>query len=260
MRTEGAGQVAVLLAVATLVSLLLVAALSEAKNTNGSRDETSSSEGGALFSVLGRHLSSVLSQSDTADVDMASEKQYLERLQRGNRLSSGRSDNNSSWWLPPSPTRHRHHHGRGRPHRSHHHNSTAAGHEVCYGPNEVLIVIAITCAVNFAFIFGIMTVVHFCNIRNHSQLHSAAALSKLVSAGHADSLTLVADGRCPSKGRRNSCEPCSASASMTMLLLPDVDAEEEAVATPEQWYPGSRNINYQALSQAHSMEDLHILE
>jgi len=35
MRTESAGQVAVLLAVATLVSLLLVAALSaEAKNTN----------------------------------------------------------------------------------------------------------------------------------------------------------------------------------------------------------------------------------
>jgi hypothetical protein len=40
MRTESAGQVAVLLAVATLVSLLLVACLSaEAKNTNRTSGE-----------------------------------------------------------------------------------------------------------------------------------------------------------------------------------------------------------------------------
>ncbi|CAB3387496.1 Hypothetical predicted protein, partial [Cloeon dipterum] len=200
-----------------------------------------------LFSVLGRHLSSV-------------EASEPEQQQRGR---GGRPDNSSVWWLPSSPTRHRHHHGRGRPHRSGH-NATAAtgGPNVCYGPNEVLIVIAVTCAVNFAFIFGIMTVVHLCNIRNHAHIHSAAALSKLVSAGHADSITLVADGRCPAKARRRSCEPC-ASASMTMLLLPDLEVDEEAGggSTTPGWYPSkTRNGNYQALSQAHSMEDLHILE
>jgi len=47
---------------------------------------------------------------------------------------------------------------------------------------------------------------------------------------------------------------------MTMLLLPELEVDEEAAAAPVEWYPGSRNTNYQALSQAHSMEDLHILE
>lgn len=145
------------------------------------------SENEALLTVLGRHLSSVLSQSDAPELEAASEKLYLEQQQRaGGRGGSSRPDNASAWWLPSSPTRHRHHHGRGRPHRSHHNTTGGGGRgapEVCYGPNEVLIVIAVTCAVNFAFIFGIMTVVHFCNIRNHTKTHSAAALSHLVSAG-----------------------------------------------------------------------------
>jgi hypothetical protein len=48
-----------------------------------------------------------------------------------------------------------------------------------------------------------------------------------------------------------------------MLLLPELEleaADEEVAASAVQWYPGNKNTNYQTLSQAHSMEDLHILE
>ena len=36
-------------------------------------------------------------------------------------------------------------------------------HELCYNTNQVLVIIAVTCAVNFAFIFIVMTLVHVCN-------------------------------------------------------------------------------------------------
>ncbi|KDR10283.1 hypothetical protein L798_15650 [Zootermopsis nevadensis] len=34
---------------------------------------------------------------------------------------------------------------------------------MCYSTNQVLLIIAVTCAVNFAFIFVVMTLVHVCN-------------------------------------------------------------------------------------------------
>jgi hypothetical protein len=34
---------------------------------------------------------------------------------------------------------------------------------MCYSTNQVLLVIAITCGVNFAFIFFVMTLVNLCN-------------------------------------------------------------------------------------------------
>jgi hypothetical protein len=43
------------------------------------------------------------------------------------------------------------------------HSRRLASHDACYSTNQVLLVIAITCAVNFAFIFIVMTLVHVCN-------------------------------------------------------------------------------------------------
>jgi hypothetical protein len=116
-----------------------------------------------------------------------------------------------TWWshgvsssAPSSPqTHHRHHHnGDRRLRHQHPHQTQNTGQnsstennlnssaminnnnnlsETCYGPNEVLLIIAITCAVNFAFIFGVMTIVHLCNIRNNH--HSHESLTSIVSLG-----------------------------------------------------------------------------
>jgi hypothetical protein len=43
------------------------------------------------------------------------------------------------------------------------HSRRLASHDACYSTNQVLLVIAVTCAVNFAFIFVVMTLVHVCN-------------------------------------------------------------------------------------------------
>jgi hypothetical protein len=44
------------------------------------------------------------------------------------------------------------------------HSRRIADHDVCYSTNQVLVIIAVTCAVNFAFIFVVMTLVHVCNL------------------------------------------------------------------------------------------------
>ncbi|PSN44803.1 hypothetical protein C0J52_22505, partial [Blattella germanica] len=43
-------------------------------------------------------------------------------------------------------------------------------HELCYSANQVLCIIAVTCAVNFAFIFVVMTLVHVCNRQHGTKL------------------------------------------------------------------------------------------
>jgi len=43
------------------------------------------------------------------------------------------------------------------------HSRRLYSHDMCYSTNQVLLVIAITCGVNFAFIFVVMTLVNLCN-------------------------------------------------------------------------------------------------
>jgi len=43
------------------------------------------------------------------------------------------------------------------------HTRRLYSHDMCYSTNQVLLVIAITCGVNFAFIFVVMTLVNLCN-------------------------------------------------------------------------------------------------
>jgi hypothetical protein len=43
------------------------------------------------------------------------------------------------------------------------HSRRLAKHDACYSTNQVLLVVAVTCAVNFAFICVVMTLVHLCN-------------------------------------------------------------------------------------------------
>jgi hypothetical protein len=43
------------------------------------------------------------------------------------------------------------------------HSRRLADHDMCYSTNQVLLIIAVTCAVNFAFIFVVMTLVHVCS-------------------------------------------------------------------------------------------------
>ncbi|PNF22565.1 hypothetical protein B7P43_G12852 [Cryptotermes secundus] len=63
------------------------------------------------------------------------------------------------------------------------HSRRLASHDACYSTNQVLLVIAVTCAVNFAFIFVVMTLVHVCN-------RAGSKLSGL------DSVVLAEDGDC----------------------------------------------------------------
>jgi hypothetical protein len=49
------------------------------------------------------------------------------------------------------------------------HSRRLAGHNACYSTNQVLLVIAVTCVVNFTFICVVMTLVHVCN-RSGSKL------------------------------------------------------------------------------------------
>jgi hypothetical protein len=43
------------------------------------------------------------------------------------------------------------------------HSRRLSSHDACYSTNQVLLVIAVTCAVNFTFICVVMTLVHVCN-------------------------------------------------------------------------------------------------
>ncbi|XP_068084340.1 uncharacterized protein [Anabrus simplex] len=74
-------------------------------------------------------------------------------------------------------------------------------HDTCYNTNEVLLIIAITCAVNFAFIFVIMALVHVCNRNN-----KVAGISGLESL-------IIDNGDCVSQER--------GSQKLTLVLTPD---------------------------------------
>ncbi|KAJ9594543.1 hypothetical protein L9F63_027474 [Diploptera punctata] len=64
-------------------------------------------------------------------------------------------------------------------------------HQLCYNnTNQVLLIIAVTCAVNFAFIFIVMTLVHICN------------RSSAIKLGGLDTLVLVESGDSESQERK----------------------------------------------------------
>ncbi|XP_046402247.1 wiskott-Aldrich syndrome protein homolog [Ischnura elegans] len=87
-------------------------------------------------------------------------------------------------------------------------SSPRDGHAACYGPDQVVLIIALTCALNFACIFLVMALVHVCN-RNR----------KCSSSG-CDSPLLLVDSDFEAKA-------CLAAAASTSGDEEDADEDEE---------------------------------
>ncbi|KAF4522654.1 hypothetical protein B566_EDAN011053 [Ephemera danica] len=234
-----------------------------------------SSVGHRVARIFSHHEASAMSPDESARLVRVGRDLKAVLVTRADPVNNS-SDVANTWWR-----HHRHHHsGERHPHHRTPHPKIVTNVTVtppqqhtadtCYGPNQVLLIIAVTCAVNFAFIFGVMTIVHLCNVRGRSGASAHEALTSIVSVGHVEALQceeklLLRHSSC-SSGLENSLP-----GSMSMLLMPELEdttpglvrhAWHHSTWQQQQQPPPPRcrlSTQYQPLL-AHSMEDLHILE
>ncbi|XP_069692330.1 uncharacterized protein [Periplaneta americana] len=185
-RFETPGQVVLLFACAALVSVILIALLNvEAKNRKIKEPEI---ENGNLFQALGKQIvrwTKRWRHHNTSITDGSG----LNRAKRS--LKAIRHDGDGD---DPAehPVRHHGKHRRKLEPRS----RRLGAHDACYNTNQVLLIIAVTCAVNFAFIFTVMTLVHVCN-------RSGGKLDGL------DTVVLAENGDCDSHDHKISPDGAS---------------------------------------------------